>query len=419
MTKRFAPLLTLVLCLALLTAGLAQASVELRFLCFQDRNECQVYADLLARFSEANPDILVAVEVADEGEIEARMAAGQAPDMARISDFQALAGHYLDLSPWLSAELSSGFPEVTLEALRGGAEASGLYGYPDALEVVAPFVNISLFERAGVELPGADADWPGWLAALSQVATAIDMDGEPLYALAVDNKDHRLAGPAMSLGAVFFDEEGALTLPAADGMREFLGLLDGLLENDLTPADTLLGTGSAEGYFTRGQAVMYICGSWKAQAVAAAVGEAFEWAIVPSPAGPEGGASLAQARALVGLAGSQHPAAVARVMAFLLEDDNLLEFAARSLSIPAREDLAAAGIAFQTDDKVAAALNDFAREVPTMADSAHLLDLHPQAAAYYAASNEHLRAYFRGELSLDAAIAGLREALALAAEPMQ
>ena len=138
----------------------------------------------------------------------------------------------------------------------------------------------------------------------------------------------------MSLGARYFDDHGALTLPEADGLREWLSMLGSLLERELVPADTLLGTGSAEGYFTRGQAVMYICGSWKAGAVAQTVGEDFDWTIAPSPAGPEGGTSLAQATAVVGLAGSAQPEAVARVLAFLLEDDSLREFAARSLSIP-------------------------------------------------------------------------------------
>ena len=195
MTKRLALLLVLAFCLALVTAGLAQDAVELRFLCFQERNECQVYADLLARFSQANPDILVAVEIAPEGEIEAQLLAeiedGQATDMARISDFQALAGHYLDLSPWLADDLAGVFRQPFFDALRGGADDSGLYGYPDALAVVAPFVNVSLFERAGIDLPGADEDWASWLEALAQVAEAADAD----YALAVDNKDHRLVGP--------------------------------------------------------------------------------------------------------------------------------------------------------------------------------------------------------------------------------
>ena len=106
-----------------------------------------------------------------------------------------------------------------------------------------------------------------------------------LCVLSVDNKDHRLAGPAMSLGARYFDADGALTLPDDDGLRAFLLMLNRLMEQGVTPADTLLGTGKSQDYFVRGETAMYICGSWKVEEVAAQVGDAFEWAIVPNPAG--------------------------------------------------------------------------------------------------------------------------------------
>ena len=66
-TKRLALLLALALCLASLIPGLAQAAIQLSFLCFEDRNECAVYADLLARLSAENPDIAVTVEVVAGG----------------------------------------------------------------------------------------------------------------------------------------------------------------------------------------------------------------------------------------------------------------------------------------------------------------------------------------------------------------
>ena len=87
-------------------------------------------------------------------------------------------------------------------------------------------------------LPSEGASWDEWLAALDEVVRATDAS----YALSVDNKDHRLVGPAMSLGAEYFDEDGRLTLPDADGLREFLQILHGLMEEGKTPADTLLGT---------------------------------------------------------------------------------------------------------------------------------------------------------------------------------
>ena len=278
--------------------------------------------------------------------------------------------------------------------------------------MVAPFVNVSLFEDAGVTLPAAGASWEEWLAALDEVVEATDAT----YVLSVDNKDHRLVGPAMSLGAQFFEDNGLLTLPDASGLREFLLILHGLMEDGKTPADTLLGTGKSQEYFVRGETVMYICGSWKAEEVAAQVGDDFEWAIVPNPAGPAGGTGVALATWLVAINHTDEPEAVAKVFEYLLDADVSAEFAARTFTIPAREDLAAGGIDYQTDNEtVAAALNAFAREVPNLQDQAIALDLNSLAPVYYEASNTYLRQYFAGELTLDEALAGLRAQLDIVA----
>ncbi len=143
----------------------AQETVELRFLCFSEGNECEVYADLLARFSQANPGITVAVEALDRTELEAQLSeqveAGAPPDMARIADLDAFAGRYLDLRSLLEdpASLRASFPDAVFRSMSGGLQDVGLYGYPDAAAVVAPFINVSLFEAAGVALPSAGIDW--------------------------------------------------------------------------------------------------------------------------------------------------------------------------------------------------------------------------------------------------------------------
>lgn len=394
-------------------SALAQDAIELRFLCFNDGAECAVYADLLARFSDANPAITVAVEAADAAEIEARLSqqidAGAPPDIARIADFGALAGDYLDLRPYLSdAEaFAVSFQAPFLHAMRAD-DGDALHGFPDTAAMVAPFVNVSLFEGAGVTLPGEGATWDDWLAALDAVAAAT----EAPYALAVDNKDHRLAGPAMSLGAQFFDAAGDLALPDDSGLRAFLEILHGLMEAGKTPADTLLGTGASQEYFVRGESVMYICGSWKVEEVAAQVGDAFDWAIVANPAGSGGGTGVARATALVALAGTEQPEAVAQVFEHLAQPDVYAEFAARALTIPAHLEVAASTIAYETESEViAAALNVFARELPKLQDQAIALDLNPLADVYYEASNLYLRAFFAGELSLDEALTRLKTKL--------
>ena len=187
----------------------AQETDELRFLCFNEGNECEVYADLLSRFSLENPDISVLVDVVAEAEIHDKLAAeleaGAPPDFARVSDLDVFEGRYLNLRPLLTDPeyLYRIFPDIIFRSMSSYFQDIGLYGYPDAAAVVAPFVNLTLFEQAGVALPADGASWDEWLAALNDVIAVTDAP----YALAVDNKDHRLVGPAMSLGARYLDDE--------------------------------------------------------------------------------------------------------------------------------------------------------------------------------------------------------------------
>ncbi len=393
---------------------LTQDAIELRFLCFNERNECEVYEDLLARYSQKNPGVTVAVDVANGAEIEAqlneRIKSGAAPDIARIADFDAQSGHYLDLRPFLrdAGAFAEGFQAPFLAAMRAGA-GDGIHGFPDTAAMVAPFVNVTLFDEAGVALPEAGSDWVQWLSALEEVEAKTGV----AYLLAVDNKDHRLVGPAMSLGARYFDEDGALTLADDLGLRAFLQILQQLLTLERTPADTLLGTGAAQDYFTRGETVMYICGSWKVEEVAAQVGGEFDWAIVPNPAGPAVSTGVAKATALVALATADQPEAVASVLEYLAQPEIYAEYTARTLTIPAQLEVAASTINYDTENEtIDAAMNAFAREVPKLQDQAVALDQHPLAAVYYEAANRNLRAYFAGELTLDEALANVKARLA-------
>ena len=421
MNKTVVAIVSLIALASVAGAGAAQAAVALRFLCFQERNECEVYADLLARFSEENPGITVDVEVAAEDVIHERLSAetraDAPPDFARVSDLDVLKGRYLNLRPLLPdpETLYQSFPdEIIFRSMSGDFQDIGLYGYPDAAKVVAPFVNLSRFEEAGVSVPGGGEDaasWDEWLAALDAVVEATDAS----YVLSVDNKDHRLAGPAMSMGADYYRD--GLSAADLDGLRDFLQVLTELRDDGKTPADTLLGAGKSQEYFARGEALMYICGSWKVEEVAAQVGDDFAWTIVPNPSGAGGSTGVAQLTGLVALADTAQPEAVAAVFEYLSGPAAAAEFAARTLTIPINVSIALDDIDYDTEDPVvAAALKAFAREVPRLQAQAIALDLHPLAPVYYEASNTYLRQYFAGELTLDEALAGLRERLEQAAD---
>lgn len=428
MMKRFTLLFMLVALAALGSTALAQDAVEISFMCYENGNECSVYDDLLSRFSEANPGITVTVDTVPyttvRDQLRVQVEAGQAPDMARITDFAGMAGFYLDLRPLMEdpSLLEDNVPAAILESFRAEGDMSALHGFPDAATVTAPYVNATLFEQAGVALPSDEMDeptWDDWLAALDEVAQATGVQ----YSMSIDNKGHRFAGPAMSLGADFFDDEGNFDLEDDEGFRAFAMILKDLMDAGKTPAETWLGTSQysgAQDYFVNVEAVMYFSGSWQIGRFSDEIGDAFDWVVVPNPYGPGGSTGVAGGASIVGYAQTEHPQEVAMVMEYLLQPEVYGEFSARTLNIPGHNTVAAMGVAFDTDSAaVANALNGFAAEVPKLQDQAVALNPHPLAFAYYDASNTRLAQYFAGELTLDEGMQRLQEQLDEAAMNME
>ena len=92
--------------LALLLAvvpSFAQDAVELRIRWYDDGNEGEVLRDLLDRFEADNPDISVEIDTVPYRAILENLpldlAAGEGPDMARVTDLGGLAEYYLDMTP--------------------------------------------------------------------------------------------------------------------------------------------------------------------------------------------------------------------------------------------------------------------------------------------------------------------------------
>lgn len=408
--KYFLPAM-MALCFA--AALSAQGVVEVTFAWSDDGVDSAVMRDLLDRFEAENLDIRVRLTVQPESAIREGIESGHGPDLARLSDVAAFRGAFLDLRSLLTdpALLEDNFHPAFLGALRGGSDDTGLYGFADQISLTAPYINISAFEEAGVDLPSAVMEEPSlddWLSALEAVAEAT---GIP-YLLSVDNRDHRLIGPAMRMGAVFLDGDGDLSLPDDGGLRDFLGLIKSLLDEGKVPEDVLLGTGRSESYFVRGEALMYICASGKVESVAQQIGAGFEWVIAPNPHGAAGNTGFASLSAVVAFAQSEHPQAAARVIEYLLQPAVYAEYSARTLTIPAHLAVIESGVAYASDSEtVRAALGAFARGVADLQDQAILFDLHPLASTYYDASNASLQPYFAGELTLDEALAALHARL--------
>lgn len=381
--------------------------VELRFTYYADGVEADVIKPVLDKFMAENPGITVVLDVVPyktiDEQLPVQVESGEGPDLARITNFGAYKGKLLDLRPLLadSAAYEANFPAPILAALGYG-------GYPDALTVTGPYVNKTLFDQAGIELPGEGTTWEEWTDLTKQVAEATGVQ----YAISIDRTGHRFAGPAMSKGATLIDAEGNFTVDTP-GFRSFAELVKSWHDEGITPAEVWLGAepvNSCIAAFKSGQLVMCMSGSWQINGLAKDVGDAFDWVVVPNPTGEGGSTGIAGGSAVVAFADTEYPEQVAKLVEFLTQAENYAAFSAGASSLPANKEVAEQGVEFKTDNPfVLAALSAYTAEVPKLTEQAVSLNVHPYAFAYYRNSANRIAQYLSGELSLDEMLVNLQQ----------
>jgi alpha-1,4-digalacturonate transport system substrate-binding protein len=396
------------LALGVMTSS-AMAQTELRMTWYNDGNEGDVMRGLLDGFEAANPDIKVILDIVPYAAIleglPVQLAAGQGPDLARVTDLGGLNEYYLDLTPYVSnPEYWEANFGPFLEWLRPAGNDSAISGFMTQLTVTGPYVNRTLFEQAGVDMPGDGATWSDWAAAVNQVAQALDIP----IPMAWDRSGHRVAGPAIAMGAQMFDADGNPAL-VDQGLKDMATMLydwhqDGTMSLELwgsVSGSTYLG---ANEDFANAQVVMYMSGSWQIPQFASTIGDAFDWWAVPAPCGPAACTGMPGGAALVALSGTSHPEEVGILMEYLSSEEVLAQFYGQTLFIPGHLGLAAGGVDFATDDPRARhALETFAGAVPGISPIAFDLQGYPNNRVMFNALISRLAEAIVGELTLDEA----------------
>jgi alpha-1,4-digalacturonate transport system substrate-binding protein len=172
----------LALAIGLLTATTLAAfetaraeTTTLHIVWYSDGNEDEVMQDLLHRFEGQNSDIHVSFDQvpfqAINQNLPMQVAAGQGPDIARIVDTGGIAPYALDLRPLLKdpATFENDYA-ASLPWLRVPGDTSSLPGFITQITMTGPFVNKTLFEQAGVAMPGASATWDHCAKTVKDVA---------------------------------------------------------------------------------------------------------------------------------------------------------------------------------------------------------------------------------------------------------
>lgn len=199
----------LIICAMAGWPGGIAAQTTVRIAWYSDGNEGEVLIDLLKRFESANPDVKVAVDQmpfkAISETIPVQLASGQGPDIVRTTDFGGIARYMLDLRPHLTdaAYWEKNFGPF-LQWMRVEGDTTSIPGFMTQLTITGPFVNKTLFEQAGIPLPGPKATWDDWAKAAKAVAEKTQVP----FPIAFDRSGHRVFGPVISEGGKIFDEKG-------------------------------------------------------------------------------------------------------------------------------------------------------------------------------------------------------------------
>lgn len=409
---------------AILVAPLAAQAADIRVMCYQDGIECNVTAELAKKFEAANPGTKVILDVVPYKtiveQLPVQLAAGQGPDIARVTDLGGLSKYYLDISAHVKdrAYWETNFGS-TLPWLRPSATDKGIYGFMSQLTMTGPYVNKTLFEQAKVPMPGPKATWDEWVEAARKVSKATQTQA----ALAWDRSGHRFAGPAISYGAKIFDAKGELVID--DGYKTAVSKFVGWHKDGAMLKEVWGGSGGSTyadsiGEFKNGRVAMVLSGSWQINRLQKDIGNAFDWVAVPNPCGPAACTGIPGGAAWVALKTSKSPKEVGMFLDFMAQEANYAEFTAKTENIPAHAGLAKKGVSYPTATPAArAALGTFSGGVANLAPAAFQFQGYKYNRAIMLPTVARVTQAIVGEMSTDEAMTKIAADMADAVKQAQ
>ena len=410
------------LCTASIVAVVAATpalAVDLDLMISDVDGKAGIVAEFAQRYSELNPDVSITLNVVGydvvRDQIPIQLQAGTGPDLAFVTSLGALQPYYVDLTPYVDAAAWEAAYGAVLPWYRAG-NPDGIYGFHSEMTVTGPYVNLTMFEEAGVELPPPGATWEDWAEATRAV-----MDATGAYAgMVMDRSGHRMAGPAMSYGAKYFDADGRIIID--DGFRTFARMMldwheEGLMPPDIWPAVSGSRYANGNEMFFNQDVPFYMSGSWNTGNVQNNVGDTFDWAVVPVPCGPVGCGVMPGGAGLVAFKSDdpEAEAAAAGFVAWMGSKENAREWYTRTFAIPAHAELQAEGLDYASAGAVPGVdegLNLFAAMAGAAAEEtpqAFALQGDPHNTVVFNATVQYLGTAMNGELSLDEAIAMITE----------
>lgn len=394
--------------MAMLPVSGAMAQVANLTFLYTDDNPANVERtrELTEQFNAENDDIVV--EFISTGydavmrQLPMQLAVGEGPDLAKVTD-NTLSRFGLDMRPYM--EDPDGFAELYgggLNLLRVGEPegSDAIKGYIVNQTLNMPFVNVTLFDQAGVAIPEPGSTLAEIVAASVEVAEATGV----AVPFTLDRSGHRFAGPLLSVGANLYNvEEGTFIFPDEAAQ----GLITELYEYTQTGAfpQEMWGAAGGSAYrsmgeeFANANVVTYLSGNWMVATFNDMIGDAFDWTAIQAPCGDAGCVAMPGGTAIIGFDHTDHPAELARFIEFLGSAEIQQELAEEFVLIPGAN---VTDLTYRTDNEnVQRSMQVFLDNRDTVTDEARAMSIAPGNTAFYNIIVQRMSQLIVGELTLE------------------
>jgi alpha-1,4-digalacturonate transport system substrate-binding protein len=275
-------------------------------------------------------------------QLQARLAAGNAPDVARLNNPGLYIKDSLDLEQYFSRKYAAEFIKgSTLQVTDPTSKK--LIGVPYDLSMNGPIINVDQFKKAGVAVP-TSWNWAELIAAAKKVRIANGTE----YAFAMDKSGHRFSTVMSQFGAFMVDKNQKNVLPTSKFRAEkSLKMITDLYKADLAPRDLWIGTGtkyaSPVAIFIGQQVPVFFSGNFN---LATLVRDAkFNFQVVPNPKELNGG-GWPGGKFLVAFKASKTPDLAAYFLHYLADAAQMDQMDKNCFWLPTRNDVVAKGVAY-------------------------------------------------------------------------
>jgi alpha-1,4-digalacturonate transport system substrate-binding protein len=277
-------------------------------------------------------------------QLQARLAAGNAPDVARLNNPGLYIKDSLDLEKYLGRNYVKEFLKgSTLQVTHPTTKK--LIGVPYDLTVNGPFINVDMFKKAGVAVP-TSWNWAQLVEAGKKVQKATGSE----YAFAIDKSGHRVSTVMSQFGAYMVDKNKKNVLPSSKTRAEkAIKIITDLYKADQAPRDLWIGTGtkysSPTAIFLAQQTPIFFSGNWQ---VASLNRDAkFDFAAVPNPKELNGG-GWPGGKFLIAFNASKNPDLAAFFLRYLADTEQMEQMDKNAFWLPTRVDLVSQGVKYAT-----------------------------------------------------------------------